>query len=195
MLYDEVGHRKVLRVPGRKPRANGDRRGRDKTIGLAQRDSFGRVIAAPLACAFTLLETEGRYAEASKEPPDRGLFPTAGATPELFDIDGADIRRLRNRPKGTQAFGGPSASQCVDQDSRIEKERRHVLANTAGIGAPLMAYPLRGIGIPLMPVVRDLPKRRDDVIPATLILQRSADRLRDERASLAPADLAVKLSD
>src|SRR5580765_6001825 len=102
MLYDELAHRKVLRVPGRKPRAQGDRRGRDKTIGLAQRDP---------------------------------------------------------------------------------KERRHVLANAAGDGAPLMAYPLRGIGIPLVSTVRDLPKRRHDVIPPALILQRSADRLRNERAS------------
>lgn len=58
-----------------------------------------------------------------------------------------------------------------------------------------MTYPLGGIGIPLVPVVRDLPKRRDDVIPPTLIVQRSADRLRNERASLAPADPAVKLRD
>ncbi len=195
MLYNELGHRKILRVPCREPRADGDCRGRHKAIRLAQCDPSSSVIAAPLACALTLFETEGRHAKASKEPLDRCLFPTARAAPQLFDVDRAYIRRLRDRPKCPKAIGRPSSAECVDQDGRIEKKRRHVLADTAGISAPLMTDPLRGIGIPLVPVVRDLPKRRHDVIPPALILQRSTDRLRNERASLAPADPAIKLRD
>ena len=195
MLYDENGHRKILRIPGRKPRAYRDCRGRNKTVRLAQRDTSRGVVAAPLARAFALFETEGRYAEASEEPPDGCLLPAACATPQLFNVDRADIRGLRDRPKCTKAIGSLSSSKSVDQDGRIEKERRHVLADTAGISAPLMTYPLRGIGIPLVPVVRDLPERRHDVIPPALILQRAADGFRDERASLPPADPPVKLRD
>lgn len=114
MLYDELAHRKILRVPGREPRAYGDCRRRYKAIRLAQRDPSGGVVAAPLACAFALFETEGRYAEASKEPPDGCLFPTTRAAPELFDIDRADIRRFRDRPKCPEAFGSPSSSKSVD---------------------------------------------------------------------------------
>lgn len=82
-----------------------------------------------------------------------------------------------------------------DFRSRAARLRRHVLADTAGIGTPLMTYPLRGIGIPLVPVGSDLPKGFHDVIPPALIVQRTADRLRDERAPLAPANSAVELLD
>jgi len=195
MLDNEPRHRKIFRIPGREPRAHGDRRGRDKAVCLTQCDPSRGVIAAPSACAFTLLETEGGHPEASKEPPDGCLFPTARAAPALLDIDRAYVRRFREGPKCPKAIGRPSSAECVDQNGRIEKERRHVLADTTGISAALTTDPIRGVGIPLVSVVRDFPERRHDVVPAAVILQRSADRLRDERAPLAPADSAVKLSD
>ena len=58
-----------------------------------------------------------------------------------------------------------------------------------------MTYPLRGIGIPFVPVVWDLSERRHDVVPAALILQYTADRLRNEGAPFAPSDPAVELGD
>jgi hypothetical protein len=55
VLYDELGHRKILRIAGREPRAKADRRSCKKAIGLSQGDPFGGVVASPLAGTLALL--------------------------------------------------------------------------------------------------------------------------------------------
>ena len=94
VLYDELGHRKILRIAGREARADGDRRGGNKTIGLAQRDPFGGIVATPLSRALALLETKGYHTHPSKEPTDGRLLAAASAAPELFDVDRTHVGRF-----------------------------------------------------------------------------------------------------
>lgn len=195
MLDDKLRHWKVFRIPGRKARPYGDRRGRNKAIGLTQRDPFGCVIATPLSGTLALVETESRDTEASKEPADGRLLAEASAAPKLFDIDGTNVGRFRDRTKRAKPIGGFPSAKCVDQNRRVEKKAGHALADTASIDAPLLTYPRRGIGIPLVTFGGDLSEGHHDVVPAAVILQRTADCLRNERAPLAPADPAVELRD
>ena len=113
----------------------------------------------------------------------------------LYDVDRAPVRRFQDRPKCATPVGGSPSAKCVDQNCCDEKERRHLLVDTASIGTPLVANPRRGIGVPLVSGVSDLSERGHDVVPSALILQRTTDRLRDESAPLTAADPAVKLSD
>ena len=45
-----------------------------------------------------------------------------------------------------------------------------------------------------MSVIGDLAKRREDVVPPTLVLERAADRRGDEPAALSPSDPAIDLA-
>src|SRR5206468_10358828 len=126
----------------------------------------GRVVATPLSRALALLETKGYHPEPSKEPTDGHLLAAASAAPELFDVDRTHVGRFRYGPKCAKPIGSSLSAKCVDQNCCVEKERRHVLADTASIGTSLVADPRRGIGVPLVSGVSDLSERGHDVVPS-----------------------------
>jgi hypothetical protein len=69
------------------------------------------------------------------------------------------------------------------------------LADAANVGSALTPDPGSGILVPFVSGIRDRTQRSQDVLPTSLILERSAHGLRDERAALAPTYPAVQLRD
>src|SRR5438128_153318 len=67
------------------------------------------------------------------------------------------------------------------------------LADAANVGSALTPDPGSGIFVPLVSGVRDGAQGSQNVVPTSLILERPAHGLCDERAALAPSYSAVQL--
>ena len=61
--------------------------------------------------------------------------------------------------------------------------------------SPLKTHPCRRIGVPLVAVVRELPKRSENSIPAPTVRERSTKTLGDEGASVTATYPTVELAD
>lgn len=90
-----------------------------------------------------------------------------------------------------QAISGRTAAERVDQDRRVEEELQRS-ADPAHVGQPLGSHPALEVRVPFVLALGERSEARLDVIPATLVFERPAHRLRDERAAATPADPAVK---
>ena len=69
------------------------------------------------------------------------------------------------------------------------------LPDSLRVAVSLRSDPPAPVGVPLVAAVLDRTQGSFDLIPAAVILERSAHRLRDERAPTASAHLAVEACD
>jgi hypothetical protein len=77
------------------------------------------------------------------------------STNRLLDVDSACIRGIaRTAKRQESALSFRATPKDVDQDGRIEKNRRH-LSDATLIAPTLVANPAAGIIIPFMSTIRD----------------------------------------
>lgn len=191
MVESKLGHRKVLRVSRRETCADADRGCGDQAVGLAERHTAGCEVATPTSGELSLLPTERRDAEPGQQAVDGGLLGRSASAPELFRVHSADIGRRLYPSERAKTLGGSSSAQHVDEDGRVEKKRHS--ADAALIGMPLTANPCRSIVVPAVALCCDRAKRRLDLVPPALVIERVTDRLGNEAAASPPADPSVEL--
>ena len=182
----------MLGVARRHSRADAHGGSRDQAVGLTQRDSPARVVSTPASRPLALCSTEGSNLKSAQEARNRRLLLAVSSTEHLLDVDRADPWHLRPISQTAEALGGGEPSQRVDQDRRVEQQRQR-LANAGGVTAALRRNPAGGIAIPFVLTTRESAEPCFDVLPAALILERSADRLADEHAPTSSADPLVEL--
>lgn len=115
----------------------------------------------------------------------------AAAAQNLLDVDGAYPRRLGGIAQSPHALRGGLAAQRVDQDRRIEQQPQP-LSDTTRIAVALSPDPTGGVAVPFVLTSREGAQAGFDVLPATLVIERSADSLRDERTTVPPSNTLVK---
>ncbi len=158
VLDHELGHREILRIPGRERGANTNGSRGDKAVCLAQCGPLGSEVTSPASGELAFLSTERCDAKAPQQPADRRLLPTAGAAPQLLDVDGADVRRVCYRPERLHPIRGLSSAERINQHGGVQEQGGHASsADATRVEAPLVPHPCGGVRVPLVPDVRDLP--------------------------------------
>lgn len=193
VLDVELGHGEVLWVPGREPCAYTNRGGGDQAVGLAEGDSPPRVVFAPAPRHLTLRTPHRCQAQALQEAQDDCLLVMEHPPHDLLDVDRTDPRGSRGVTQGSYSIGGGAAAQHVDQHGRVEQQTQ-ASADAAEVVVPLRLYPGGWICVPLVLALRKRPEARFDVVPTALIVERLANRRRDERAASPAPDAAVELT-
>jgi hypothetical protein len=195
MLDRKVCHWEIGGIPGHEARPCTDRRRRDQAVRLTQGDAFCGELATPASRELALIPTNGRHLQGGEHPSDRAFFPSARASPTLFNVDRANERRLSSRSQRPKAFRRATAAQSIDQDSRIQQEPWHPQPTRRMSPPALCANPGTRVRVPVVALAVDLPQRCEDVIPAPLVLESATDGLRYERAPLPSTHPTIELGD
>lgn len=192
MLDFELVHREVLGIAACEPRADANRGSRNQTVGLAEGDPFTCELPTPPARELPLDTAQGRKAHSAEKAPDRVLLVIERSTHDLLDVDRAyPRRRLRARAQMAQTLGGGSAAERVDQHRGV-KQQPQTSADARCVAASLRTHPASWVLVPFVGDLGERPKTRFDLIPTLRVLQRTAHRLRDERAAPSSADSLVE---
>ena len=192
MLDLELWHRKVLRVTGRKPSAYGGRGCRDQAVTLGEGDAFSLKVPAPPSGQPSLGLSERHHTNAGDQSFGSRPFVRPQAARNLLDVDGADVRSVPGSLEPVVALlGAREAAQQIDEYRGVEEDVRH-LPDAARVDPSLRGDPGGRVIVPLVTIGRNRSDCRPDQPMPPLIVERARDGTRDERASLARANVAIE---
>ncbi len=195
VLHTEFGHGEVSRIAGGQKGIDANSGGRDQAIGLMECHPFFGMVAPPCPgqCAFILAE-RGEAKTAHQASSIRTLS-VAESPPDLLDGDHTDPGLVSNASHRAHAFRSRPASECIDEDGRVEQDTRHGSARALRIGAALFSHPARGIDVPRMTAVLDAAQGSFDIVPALLVIESTFDQLGDEGAAASFASTPIEFGE
>ena len=192
VLDGQLLEREVFRIPGREPCADGKRGSPDEAVALTERDPLLRFLSPPGPGVDPFSAPEGRHAEPTKQSVSSIRFGGVQATNELLDVDGRGQRDVADSLDLLETSpDSRSASEEVDQDSRIQKYGQR-LADPSFIRMTLGGDPRGRIVVPIVVRLPHRAERRTNQLPALFGLERCTQRSLDEPTSAARAHSLVK---
>lgn len=121
----EFIHGKVVDVRGRKIGADPDRRSRNQTVGLMERESAPRERASPAARTHAFRHPQGCETQPIEQPPGVDFLTRTQSAPDLLDGDDANPRLRPRAPETCHPSRGGTATKRIDQYRRVQQQAGH----------------------------------------------------------------------
>jgi len=193
MLDLELGHRKVLRIPGGETSADGGRGCRDQAVTLGESDAFSLKVLSPLSGQPSLGLSERHHTNAGDQSFGSRPFGRPQAARNLLDVDRTDVGSVSSSFEPVVALlSAREAAQQIDEYRGVEEDVRH-LPDAARVDPSLRGDPGSRVIVPFVTISRNRSDCRPDQPMPPLIVERARDSTRNERASLARTNVAIEL--
>src|SRR3989442_349674 len=141
MLDGNGPHGKIPRIARCKPTAKRERGRGDEAVRLRKCAAASREFTSPLSGLPSFYRAQRGDSKPRKERTSRRESRGSESTNRPLDVNGAHAGSVPGTAEGMQPSRRlRSAAEEVDEDRRVEEDRRH-LPDAALVGTPLLANP------------------------------------------------------
>ncbi len=191
---DDLNHREVLRISGRKESVSLERDGSNEAVRLPQRDAEGRILPAPFSCLPCGARVDVQHLQPREETPGRLVLAASQSPDDLLDVDRGGRRNVTSSVECFDPRDHGTSPQVVDEHRGVENVE-HKSAGAARIGATLVADPRGRVHIPVVTLAGHRTRGGAKGVPSLLQLHGLLDGSTNEGTAAPRTGELVDLGD